>query len=329
MSKSRQLERLLVIDNLIRGVERQTTDTLAQRCEVSTRTLSADLDFLRDRFHAPLRYSKKEGWRYTDATWRLPSLPLAQGELFALTLGARMLQSYSGSVYQGVLQSAIDRLAERLPESIQVDLQQLAEERVHFRAGGEIRLDPDVWTRLLDANARSRRVWIRYFSPKKQTPTERYVDPYALDIYRASNPYLWGYCHLREEIRSFRVDRIRELKVLEETFERDPTFNLKEKLRDSFQYEVGGEPVDVVIDFDAETAPYITERTWHGTQTIEERPDGSIALRFTAAGLNDIKRWVLGYGKGAIARHPPELVAMLREETNAMSRQNESGKFER
>jgi predicted DNA-binding transcriptional regulator YafY len=81
------------------------------------------LDFLRDRYNAPLDYQKDKGWHYTDSDWRLPSISLSQGELFALTLGARMLESYAGNAYIEELRSAIARLSERLPEATWVDLQ--------------------------------------------------------------------------------------------------------------------------------------------------------------------------------------------------------------
>ncbi|BAW98005.1 hypothetical protein NIES970_29680 (plasmid) [[Synechococcus] sp. NIES-970] len=324
---SRQLERLLEIDRLLRSPERQTQGSMAQALEISERTIRNDIAFLKDRFHAPLEFNKTHGWHYTDLTWRLPSIPMTQGELFALTLGARMLQSYSGSVYQSLLQSAIARLVERLPEKVTFDLQQLANERIHFRVGGEIQLDPEIWRQLMEASERSQSVSMRYYSPKSQQESERVFDPYELDIYRASNPYVWGYCHLRQEVRQFRIDRIRELKKLEQTFERRP-FNLQEKLGTSFQYEVGGKTYDVAIAFDKQTAPYITERLWHKTQTIETHADGSITLQFTASGLNDMKRWILGYGRGAIAKSPPELVRMLQRETEQMARQNETGEFE-
>lgn len=198
---------------------------------------------------------------------------------------------------------------------------------MHFRAGGEIQVNPEIWMRLIEASERSQSVLMRYYSPKSQQESKRQFDPYDLDIYRASNPYVWGYCHLRKEIRQFRIDRIRELEILEQTFERRP-FNLQEKLGTSFQYEVGGTTYDVAIAFDKQTAPYITERQWHSTQRIETHADGSITLRFTASGLNDMKRWILGYGRGAIAKSPPELVRMLQRETEQMARQNETGEFE-
>jgi predicted DNA-binding transcriptional regulator YafY len=93
---ARVLERLLQIDSLLRTAQRQTTATIAEALEVSERTIRSDLAFLRDRFNAPLEYSPKQGHHYTDPEWRLPSISLSQGELFALTLGARMLEAYAG-----------------------------------------------------------------------------------------------------------------------------------------------------------------------------------------------------------------------------------------
>lgn len=326
MSQSRQLERIIKIDSLIRNPERSTTDTFAQYCEVSRRTVQSDLDFMRDRLDAPLQWEKRQGWFYADEDWRLPDLPLTEGEIFALTLGAQMLQSYTDSIYYASLQSAISRLSKRLPDQIQLDLHSLATDHIHFRGGGKIALDPNIWTQLIQASRTSQSIWIRYDSPKGSS--ERVIDPYIIDIYRASNPYIWSFCHTRQAIRSFRIDRIRELHILDQRFKRDPDFNLNKQLRDCFQYEVGGQTVPVVIDFDAKTAPYIAERIWHTTQEIETHSDHSITLRFQASGLNDIKRWLLGYGQGAIAREPPELVALLRAETEVMARQNESGIFD-
>ncbi|MEM8641356.1 MAG: WYL domain-containing protein [Cyanobacteria bacterium P01_G01_bin.54] len=323
-----RLERLLKLDELLRSPTRCTQDYLAQSLERSERTIRDDLHFLRDTWRAPLENNKAQGWHYTDADWRLPVISLAQGELFALTLGARMLESYAGSVYEVPLRSAIEQLAKRLPGKMAVSLQQLSAERVHFRSGAKVTLDPKIWMQLMTACAEQQQVWLRYYSPKTNQTSERTVDLYVLDVYRASNPYLWGYCHLRKAIRNFRVDRIQTLKVLETRFEPNPSFDLKQVLKDSFQYEVGGEPQAVTIRFDAQTAPYITERQWHSTQEIETHGDGSITLRMTVTGLGDVKRWVFGYGKGAIVLAPPELVRMVQGETEAMARQNETGEFE-
>ena len=153
MSMSRRLERLLTIDQLLRSGKRITQGILTEHLEVKERTVRNDLHFLRDRYFAPLEYDQSgKRWYYTDPNWRLPSISLSQGELFALTLGAKMLESYVGSAYEKELRSLIERLSERLPEQTWVNLHRLADERIIFRPGAEmLNLSPEIWQQLLDA----------------------------------------------------------------------------------------------------------------------------------------------------------------------------------
>jgi predicted DNA-binding transcriptional regulator YafY len=322
---SRHLERLLHIDRLLRSGIRQTQKSLAEATEVSDRTIRSDLEFLRDRFLAPLEYQKDKGWHYTDPDWRLPSISLSQGELFALTLGARMLEAYSGSAYINELRSAIARLSERLPEATWVDLQKIADERILFSSGASITLDPEIWHKLELACKKFKSVWMKYFTASRNESNERKFDPYLLHIYRGTNPYVIGFCHKRQEVRWFRIDRIRSLKVLEEEFTVKPDFDAKGHLSVIFQHEVGGVPQRIEIWFDSATAPFVGERRWHPSQELIKHEDGSLTLQMYVGGLNDLKRWVLGYGKGAVVKNPPELVEMVQREIEAMNRNYRQG----
>jgi predicted DNA-binding transcriptional regulator YafY len=323
---SRHLERLLRIDALLRSSARVTTSSLAVELEVSDRTIRGDLAFLRERLHAPLAYQPEKGQHYTDPDWRLPSISLSLGELLALTLGARMLETYAGSAYADELRSAIARLSERLPEATWVDLQQIADERILFRGGAEIlNFNPQIWESLVGAIRKSQQVWMSYYAATSNSKSSRIIDPYFLDIYRGTNSYLIAFCNLRQSLRDFRIDRIEELKVLDTKFTRDPSFNPREYLEKRFQYESGNEIFAIEIWFDATTAPFIRERRWHSSQELLEHSDGSLTLRMSVSGLNDLKRWVLGYGKGAVVKNPPELVELVREEIKAMNNSYQQG----
>jgi predicted DNA-binding transcriptional regulator YafY len=233
-----------------------------------------------------------------------------------------MLEAYAGSAYAPQLRSAVARLAERLPEAEWLDLQQLTNERLVFRAGATTDLDPEIWHQLEDACREKRRVWMRYRTASRgDEVSERELDPYLLHIYRGTNPYVIGWCHKRQEVRWFRVDRILNLRVLPQHFEQDPTFDPKDHLALIFQHEVGGVPQPVEIWFSAQSAPFVRERRWHPTQVIHENPDGSLILQMTVGGMNDVKRWVLGYGREAVVKNPPELLAMVKMEVEGMSQQ--------
>ncbi len=315
----RQEERVIRLDQLLRNRDRTTAQHLADELEVSERTVRADLTFLRERLHAPILYGKKQGFYYEDPTWRLSTYPLTQGELFALTLGARMLKAYSGTAYRRELETAIARLSERLPEQNWVDLQKLSEEHMLFRSGAALDLDPEIWNNLENACHRQQSVQMTYYTASRNSTSDRIFDPYLLHIYRGTNPYVIGYCHTRKMIRWFRVDRIRKLEPKMDSFVCDPNFDRTQYLDQIFQHEVGDGAVEIEIEFDPATAPYIRERKWHPSQKLLEHPDESVTLTMTVSGLNDIKRWVLSYGKGARVLSPPKLIGMVKTEIAEMN----------
>lgn len=213
-----------------------------------------------------------------------------------------------------------------MPEQTWVDLQTVADERVSFGTGGLIELNPEIWKRLTEASQDNRSVEMTYYTASRDALSTRKFNPYLLYIYRGTNPYAIGHCHRRRETRWFRVDRIRELRVLEERFERDPDFDAKDHLQTIFQAEAGGEPQLVTIQFSVKVAPFIRERRWHPTQEITEHGDGALTLRMKVPGLLEVKRWVLGYGKDALVEGPVELAGMIGAELREMVGQYESAK---
>jgi predicted DNA-binding transcriptional regulator YafY len=313
-----KLEKLVQLDRLLRDSRRYTAEDLAEKLGVKKRTVHNYLDYLRDK-QAPIENNRERGYFYSDPSWRL-KLPLTQGELFALTLGTQMLQSYVGSVYEQDLKSAISRLADRLPEVSWVDLQQLAEDNVVFRASAAIDLDPVIWRDLETACQERRRVSMVHYNPKRLGEAAREFEPYVLNFNR-NNPYVTGFCCLRQEFRDFRVDRIRSLVLLSEKFEVRADFDRREHFARAFQYQTGKAVQAIAIWFDVRTAPYIRERRWHPTQVLEELAGGDLVLRFEAPALEEVMRWVMFYGKGAVVREPPELVAMVKQEIADMQNQ--------
>lgn len=96
-------------------------------------------------------------------------------------------------------------------------------------------------------------------------------------------------------------------------------FNRQEYLDKIFQIEAGGEPQPIQIRFSKKVAPFIRERRWHPTQTIEEHPDGALTLHMCVPGLTEVMRWVMGYSGDAIVEGCPELVEMIRLESAKMA----------
>ena len=156
-----------------------------------------------------------------------------------------------------------------------------------------------------------------YYSAKSDETTTRIVDPYHLHNIRG-DWYLIAYCHKREEVRDFLVSRIRQLKILPSDFRIKPGFSLKEYQDRGFLAERGKESVDIVIRFDDYEARWIKERQWHLSQQIEELPSGEIILRLKVGGLQEVKRWIMGYGPHAEVLQPENLRAQFKDEVEKM-----------
>jgi predicted DNA-binding transcriptional regulator YafY len=93
-----------------------------------------------------------------------------------------------------------------------------------------------------------------------------------------------------------------------------------EKFAQSAFVMVGGEAQEVEIRFSEQQAPYVRERTWHSSQSIETRPNGSIILRLKVADLGEVKRWLVGFGAEALVLKPSSLRREISAECARLSR---------
>jgi len=102
------------------------------------------------------------------------------------------------------------------------------------------------------------------------------------------------------------VDRIRQLVATSESFQVSSAFDPKRLEAEAFgaSWE---EPMQVVVRFSADQAPYVKEREWHPSQRLKDLPDGRVELTFTAGGEFEIIRWILGWGPAAEVVRPRRL----------------------
>lgn len=311
---SSKLERIFYIDQQIRAGRFPSAKAIAERFEVSERTIYDDHTFMRDRLHAPIEWDdERRGWFYGDDTYVLPTIWINEGELLALFLGQILSQQYLGTTFEEQLRDGINKITKHLPEEVKVNLTEAAECYI-VQTGFTAIPTENVREQLEWAIRRKRQINIRYYTASRGTTSERTVDPYQLFTV-IPNWYLLAHDHHRDDIRSFRLDRIEQLDVLPSTFEIDPEFSAEAHLAQGFLASTG-DIHPVAIRFDAEQARYIREKQWHPSQEpLEELEDGGVILRFRAGGLDAIQRWVLQYGSHAQVIEP----AVLRDNIAAES----------
>ena len=171
------------------------------------------------------------------------------------------------------------------------------------------RVAPGLTSTLRQAVQRCAPVSILYRSLAGGRRTWRGVDPYAI-FHRESSWYMAGRCHLHDEPRTFRLDRIADVKLLEAHFSR-PAFNLDEFLQHTWSVYRGTALQRIVIHFDAAVAPLLEQATHHPDEQVGRLPDGSLEYVVHLSHLDEIARWILGFGGLARAAEPRALVELV------------------
>ncbi len=322
-----QLERLIEIDRRVRAGLKPRAADLAAAFEVSKRQIYLDRRKLIE-MGAPLARDPEGGWIYSEPNWVLPTQFLREGELLAFFLSVEIARSQGNAGLQSHLQNAVDKIARSLGDIISVDLNALRE-GTSYSMSPAARVDADLHAQLCRSIAARRKLKMGYFTASSGRRSERVIHPYHL--YMARGEWLL-IAHDESKapddapIRCFNVARISRLSELDGQGARfciAPNFDAAAYIREMFTAERGDAIHDVAIEFDEYQARYIREREFHPDQIREEHDDGSLTLRFPASGLNEIARWVMGYGRHAKVVAPDELrdivVAHIRDLSESYS----------
>jgi predicted DNA-binding transcriptional regulator YafY len=293
------LERMVYTDSQIRRGQYPNVGVLADYFEVNERTIYRDIDYMRTILDYPIEFSEeRKGYYYSGPAPTLPNIVLTEGELFSVFIAQKVLGQYRGTPYEKALRSAFRKIKESLSDEVELYLDE-REGKITFSAGGSPAVEPEVFSVLQEALHCGFTVRMLYYTPSRDEENWREVDPYFL-FNVEGDWYLLGFCHLREQLRTFVPNRIREIQLTEKVFT-PPDFELSDYLRDSLRMEVtnGGLPKTVRIKFSPVLARYVRERDWHSSQAIEELEDGGLILRLTVSSERELIRWVLSYGPDA------------------------------
>jgi len=297
---------MLRIHQAIQSGHFPNASTLAADLEVSSKSVHRDLEFMRDRLQLPLDYDHaRNGYHYTQEVTNFPTLQITEGELFALLVAEKALQQYRGTTFERPLLSAFKKMAASLPDTVSLNLADW-DQTISFRISAEPILNLEIFDALAKAVARRQQLQLTYRKPARRDTELRVVDPYHLANINGEW-FLFAWCDLRNDIRTFVPARILSLHPTGRTFARPQKFSLQKRLRDSFGVQSGQGSFEVVLHFNELVADYIREKKWHESQQLRELPDGGVELRMKLSSLSEVERWVLGWAGNARVIHPPAL----------------------
>ncbi|MBX3083390.1 MAG: YafY family transcriptional regulator [Anaerolineae bacterium] len=300
--------RLITLIMLLEHRPNQKASELAERLGVSVRTLHRYIGML-DELGIPI-YSERgpQGGFSLVRGYKMPPLIFTPSEAAALCLGTGLVADLWGQLYSEPAQSALAKLENILPD------EQLSEVEWARRALVNTPLpNPRLqsFAPRLEALRRAlrdrHRVRLVYQSGNQSEIQEREFDPYAL-AYRAGWWYVIGYCHLREAVRSFRVDRIHQLDVLTMPYQIPADFDAQAYLAFEVEAEKG---VPLRMHLTAEFA-YLATSTPAFWENLDMQPDGSVIVTTRMIDIYRAAGFVFSYGPAATVLEPKELQDMMR-----------------
>jgi len=292
---------------------------LAQALETSPRNVKAYIESLRMAGVPIEGMSGKNGGYFLDRVYNFPPPKLDEVEYSALLLAEELLNKTNGFSYENEIKTAFAKIkaaqGEIMGKSELIDKGNIADSRGKADITQKTR---DFLYTIQQAIIKRNRIRIAYFNPIKKQKTVRKLDPYNL-IFREASWYVIGYCHLRGQMRMFKLMRIESVEILDETYVIPAEYSVHNYLRDTLNL-IKGKQQTVEIRFFHPASVWVSEKLWLPTQKIVALKDDSIVFRARVDGLEEIKKWVLGFGRLAKVIKPQELADQIVEETCEVQR---------
>lgn len=293
---------------------RMTGAELARKLEVDGRTVRRYILTLQD-MGIPVEAERgRYGAYYLGRGYKMPPLMFTDDEALGLSLGLLAARGLGLSGVSPAVEGALAKVERVMPEALRERLRVL-EQTVTLPVVPPAALpDARVVSELAGATGRRRRVRLRYRSVHREV-TLRVVDPYAL-LQREGRWHLFGHCRLRRGLRLFRLDRVLEAEVLEESFERPAWLGEPDALLRAVAGAHGPWDVEVFLETSMEEA---REQLTPMVASLEET-EGGVLMRCAASHLDGMARVLAGLFCPFVVKEPPELREALGRHADEIAR---------
>jgi predicted DNA-binding transcriptional regulator YafY len=292
-----------------------TIDDLSAKCGVTTRTIRRDLHALEESGFPIYDDRSSDGgktrWLLSGQAFRSVTASLTWSELCALHFSRTVLESLSATPFRAPLESAFEKLSSALGPHMRAFLDGLQHAIVSKRdpLGGRMvpgsPRQPVIVSRALEAILGHRVATLTYHSRSSEQTKSYVAHPHRL-AYAQGGLYLLAFVPVYGEVRTFAVERIEEMSLLEERFT-----PIEDAEDEAFPNSLGvhsGPPEEVVIEFRADAADYVSAREWHASQRIANLPEGGVAMTLQVCVDQALTSWILSFGPRARVVSPETLV---------------------
>ncbi len=302
---SRPASRILAMLEILQDRPGISGPELAERLDVSSRTIRRYIVTLQD-MGIPVEPTPGRAGGYALAPgFRLPPLMFSADEALGLAMALLSTQVMNATALPDPVERALAKIERVLPRDLTDRIATMRSE-VEFTAPYDWQApgfpQPGILAALAQARLARQRVWFRYGRPTGDE-SAREVDPYGIGNVNG-RWYLHGFCHLRNDTRTFRIDRIRRVDVLPTPFEMPDNLDVIRAIQESLALSWQEWKVEIVVH-----APLceIEEFMPRHFAILEELPDNRTRLRASSSSLEYFAARVFALPYDMVIISPPEL----------------------
>jgi predicted DNA-binding transcriptional regulator YafY len=302
-------ERFYKIDNLLHANQVVPIGRFLHELEISRATFKRDVEYMRDRLNAPIEWDRNYGgYRYAPGhkseQKSLPGLWFNANEAYALL----MMQSLLTAIQPGLLGPHIEPLRARLRSIIESGSHPVGdvESRVKL-LNVAARAVPDKNFEVVATALLSRqRLQISYYSRARDNLSEREVSPQLLIHYRG-NWYLVAWCHGQQALRSFSMDAIQQVSVVDAKSKSIPKTELDKFIGKGYGIFSGTKVRWAKLRFSQERARWVSRELWHPQQKITQEKEGSLVMELPFTDIRELAMDILRQGHHVEVLEPRDL----------------------
>lgn len=280
---------------------------LEEKLECSESSVKRMIRELRD-LGTPVVYDREYGGYRLDTrsgeVRELPGLWFSSAELYALLVSHKLLSD----VQPGWLNEYIEPITARLKQLLDGTNQQYAQiqKRVRILQIAARPANLEHFRAAVTALIERRQLNILYHGRAADKTTERTVSPQRLVYYR-NNWYLDAWCHWRQGLRSFSIDRLHPVTVLDEPALEIGDADLDAHYAGAYGIFAGPAHHIAVLLFTADAARWVADEHWHPQQQNRVLPDGRLELQIPYGDPRELLMDILKYGPDVRVLEPPAL----------------------
>jgi len=285
---------------------RQFTEDLG----VSRATFKRDIEYLRDRYGAPLVWDReRSGYRY-DLTqpgaerFELPGFWLSASEIHALLA----MQALLSDLDEGLLADQVKPLMARLEGALENSRLPTAEirRRIRILHQGARRTEPAGFGVIAQALLARKRIAIKHHNRARNEDTRREISPQRLVHYR-DNWYVDAWCHLRNGVRTFSLDAIEHAELVDEKAKEVPEGELDRYLGSSYGIFSGEPKATAVLRFSPMRSRWVSRERWHPQQKGSWDKEARYTLEVPYSDDRELIMDILRHGAEVEVLAPPVL----------------------